>query len=143
MDPESCFLCRKHMALEDAPPGGYIYQGEYWLVCHAPVNKGPLGTLFIECQRHVLDFAELDDAEASSFGAVVRNVYAALRPLVGAERIYQVSMMEGLPHFHAWIIPRTKDQSERGVAFLAKDLSCTAEDAAGLALKLREIAQRW
>ena len=143
MQPESCFLCRKHRGLEEAPPGGYIYQDDCWMVCHAPVSKGPLGTLFIESRRHVLDFADLNNAEAHAFGSLVRHIYQALRPLVGAERIYQVSMMEGLPHFHAWIVPRPQDISERGIAFLAKDMVCGAGEAAELAARLRKAAETW
>lgn len=143
MDVESCFLCRKHNGQEAAPPGGYIYQDDRWMVCHAPASKGPLGTLFIESKRHVLDFAEFDDAEVISFGALAKKIYAALRPLAGAERIYQVSMMEGVPHFHAWILPRAKSIVERGIAFLAKDLVCTEEEAAKLAAELREVSKQW
>lgn len=143
MEAESCFLCRKHNEEETAPPGGYIYQDDHWLVCHAPAGKGPLGTLFIESRRHVMDFSEFNDAEAASFGPLVRKIYSALRPLVRAERIYQVSMMEGVPHFHAWIVPRTGDIPQRGVAFLARDLKCTEEEAAKLAAELREAAQQW
>lgn len=53
---KDCFLCRKHQGLEQQPPGGYIYSDQYWLICHAPPEKGPLGTLFIESKRHFLDF---------------------------------------------------------------------------------------
>lgn len=143
MEVENCFLCRKHRGQEAAPPGGYIYQNDHWMVCHAPSGKGPLGTLFVESKRHVLDFAEFDDAEASSFGVLVRRIYTALRGAVGAERIYQISMMEGMPHFHAWIVPRTKDIPERGIAFLAKDLACTEKEAAELAARLHEATRQW
>jgi diadenosine tetraphosphate (Ap4A) HIT family hydrolase len=143
MQAESCFLCRKHNGDEASPPGGYIYEDDSWMVCHAPADKGPLGTLFIESRRHVLDFAEFDPAETASFGVIARRVYAALRHLTGAERIYQVSMMEGIAHFHSWIVPRQKETAERGVAFLAKNLSCTDAEAAELAVRLRELAREW
>ncbi len=45
---EICFICRKHKGQEATPPGGYIYEDEHWMVCHAPGKLGPLGTLFIE-----------------------------------------------------------------------------------------------
>ena len=135
---DDCFICRKHRGEEAAPPGGYIYEDEHWMVCHAPIDKGPLGTLFIESKRHVLDFSEFNNEEAASFGELAKKIYIALRLLVGAERIYQVSMMEGVAHFHAWIVPRTKDIKEHGVAFLAKDLTCTENDAIKLANKLRD-----
>src|SRR5512143_619539 len=140
MDPESCFLCRKHSGLEEPPPGGYIYRDDRWMICHAPVDKGPLGTLFIESARHVLDFGDFNEAEATAYGVLTGKVYNALRRFLGVERIYQVSMMEGIPHFHAWIVPRMKEIPERGVVFLARDLACTTEEAAELAHKLWEEA---
>lgn len=137
MHTDDCVICRKHRGLEAVPPGGYIFEDVHWMVCHAPAEKGPLGTLFIESTRHVLDFSEFNDQESTSFAALVGRVYRALRSLVAAQRIYQVSMMEGVPHFHAWIVPRTSDVPERGVAFLSRDLTCFPEDAAQLAEKLR------
>ncbi|MFH1524625.1 MAG: hypothetical protein ABIF04_06645, partial [Chloroflexota bacterium] len=120
------------------PPGGYIYQDEYWLVCHAPVNKGSLGTLFIESRRHLLDFAEMNADETASYGVLLNKVYAALKPLTGAERIYLVAMMEGIAHFHSWLVPRQPAIDERGVAFLAKDLTCELAEAEKLSIALRE-----
>ncbi len=143
MDGESCFVCRKHRGQEAAPPGGYIYEDDHWMVCHAPPGKGPLGTLFIESKRHVLDFGEFSAAEAASFGRLARAIYTALKTLIGPERIYQVSMMEGVPHFHAWIVPRSPGIAERGVAFLAKDLTCTEVEAVKLVVELREASSKW
>jgi diadenosine tetraphosphate (Ap4A) HIT family hydrolase len=133
----TCFLCQKHAGQVAQPPGGYIYEDDYWMVCHAPVEKGPLGTLFIESKRHVLDFAEFDHEETASYGILARKLYVALKALTGAERIYQVSMMEGIPHFHAWLLPRTPEIPERGVAFLAKDLVSTKADALKLVSALQ------
>jgi diadenosine tetraphosphate (Ap4A) HIT family hydrolase len=135
---ETCFICRKHNGQEAAPPGGYIYEDEYWLLCHAPGKLGPLGTLFIESKRHFLDFAEFNDGEQASYGILANRISAVLKQLTNAERIYHVSMVEGVSHFHVWLIPRTKDISEHGVAFLARDDSCNEEDAVALANKLRE-----
>ncbi len=135
---ETCFLCRKHKGLEPAPPGGYIYEDEYWMVCHAPGKLGPLGTLFTESKRHFLDYAEMTDEESASLGKVLKKTYHALRMNLDIERIYQLATMEGQPHFHCWIVPRRKDISERGLNFLGRDDSCNDEEAAGLAVKLRE-----
>ena len=135
---EDCFICRKHKGQEATPPGGYIYEDEHWMVCHAPAKLGSLGTLFIESKRHFLDFAEFNDEEQASYGILAKRISAALKQLTNAERIYQVSMVEGVPHFHVWLIPRTKDISEHGIAFLARDDSCNEEDAIALANKLRK-----
>ena len=135
---ENCFICRKHQGQEAAPPGGYIYEDEYWLVCHAPGKLGPLGTIFIESKRHFLDYAEMNDEESHSLGHVIRNIYQALRRHTDAERIYQYTSIEGVPHFHSWLVPRGKDITEKGLKFLAREDSCSEEDAARLAERLRE-----
>ena len=133
-----CFLCQKHKGEVALPPGGYIYQGEYWLVCHAPVDKGPLGTLFIESRRHFLDYAEASEEEMAAYGPLLKKVYAALKSLTEAERVYQVVFLEGIPHFHAWLVPRRKGD-EKSVPFIAKDIVCEHAHVEKLAESLREI----
>ena len=135
---EACFICRKHAGQEAAPPGGYIYEDEHWLGCHAPGKLGPLGTLFVESRRHFLDYAEMTDEEAASFGELLKKVYAALREHTQAERIYQLSTMEGQPHYHCWLVPRRKEDPERGLKFLARDDSCEEREAVLFAQKLHE-----
>ena len=135
---ENCFICRKHNGLEAEPPGGYIYEDQHWMVCHAPGKLGPLGTLFIESRRHFLDYAEMTAEESVSLGEVMRKIYRALRLHTDAERIYQYTSIEGVPHFHSWLVPRSKTISEQGLKFLARDDSCSDEEAAVLANRLRE-----
>jgi diadenosine tetraphosphate (Ap4A) HIT family hydrolase len=133
-----CFLCQKHRGEVAPPPGGYIYEGAHWLVCHAPADKGPLGTLFIESRRHFLDFAEANDEELATYGPLLKKVYAALKSLTGAERVYQVVFLEGIAHFHAWLIPR-RAGDERSVPFLAKDIVCEQTEAEELADALQTL----
>jgi diadenosine tetraphosphate (Ap4A) HIT family hydrolase len=135
---EACFICRKHKGQEAAPPGGYIYEDEYWRICHAQPHMGPLGTLFIESKRHFLDYAEMTDEESASLGDVMMKIYHALRLHTEAERIYQVTLMDGVPHFHSWLVPHRKDDPEKGMKFLARDDVCSEEEAVVLAAKLRE-----
>jgi diadenosine tetraphosphate (Ap4A) HIT family hydrolase len=135
---ENCFICRKQEGLEPAPPGGYIYEDKHWMVCHAPGKLGPLGTLFVESKRHFLDYAEMTDEESASLGVVLRKIYHVLKLLTGAERVYQVTLMEGVPHFHSWLVPHRKDDVEKGMKFLTRDDLCSDEDAAKLANTLRE-----
>jgi diadenosine tetraphosphate (Ap4A) HIT family hydrolase len=132
-----CFLCQKHSGEVAPPPGGYIYKNEHWLVCHAPVDKGPLGTLFIESRRHFLDFAEANEEELAEYGPLLKKVYAALKTLTGAKRVYQVVFLEGIPHFHAWLIPR-REGEEKGMAFLSKDIVGEQEEAERLSKTLQE-----
>jgi diadenosine tetraphosphate (Ap4A) HIT family hydrolase len=134
-----CFLCQKHTGNVAPPPGGYIYDGEHWLVCHAPVDKGPLGTLFIESRRHFLDFAEANEEELAAYGSLLKKIYAALKSRTGAERVYQVVFLEGIPHFHAWLVPRRVEDEERGLPFIAKDIVCEQKEVEKLAGELREL----
>ena len=107
------------------------------MVCHAPGKLGPLGTLFIESKRHFLDYSEMTDDESTSLGNVMRKIYHALKLHTEAERIYQVTLIDGVPHFHSWLVPRRKEDTERGMKFLARDDSCNEEEATALANKLR------
>jgi diadenosine tetraphosphate (Ap4A) HIT family hydrolase len=132
-----CFLCRKHQGQEAAPPGGYIYEDEHWMVCHAPGKLGPLGTLFLESKRHFLDHAEMTAEESASLGKVMRKIYRALKLHTEAERVYQVTLIDGVPHFHSWLVPRRREDTERGMKFLARDDSCSEDEASALAGKLR------
>lgn len=138
---ETCFICRKHNGQEATPPGGYVYEDEHWMICHAPGKLGPLGTLFIESKRHFLDYAEMTDDESASLGNVMRKVYHGLKLHTGAERVYQVTLMEGVPHFHSWLVPHRIEDPEKGMKFLTRDDSCSDEDAAALADTLRKAMQ--
>src|SRR5690242_19629651 len=115
---ETCLICNKHKGIQALPPGGYIYQDEHWAVCHAPTNVGPLGTLFIESRRHFLDFAEINEEEQKTYGLVAQKVCAALKQLIDPTRIYHLSTVEGVPHFHVWLVPRANGIPERGLSFL-------------------------
>ena len=135
---DTCFVCRKHQGKEASPPGGYIYEDEHWMVCHAPGKLGPLGTLFIESKRHFLDYAEMTDEETTTLGSVMRKIYSALKLHTQAERVYQITMMDGAPHFHSWLVPRRISDPEKGMKFLARDDTCSDEDAVALVNQLRE-----
>ena len=139
---EDCFICRKHNGEEATPPGGYIYEDDQWMVCHAPGKLGPLGTLFIESKRHFLDYAEMTDEETATLGSVMRKIYSALKLHTEAERVYQVTLMEGVPHFHSWLVPHRNEDKENGRKFLTGDDSCSDEEASALADKLRETMKK-
>ncbi len=132
-----CLICEKHKGTSHNPPGGYIYTGEFFAVCHAPVSAGPLGTLLIESRRHVLDYASMTPQELAALAPLLQRVYSALRELSGAERIYQVSMVDGVPHFHCWLVPRRPNDTAKGVKFLAMDLSCDMADAERFVERMR------
>ena len=46
--------------------------------------------------------------------------------------------IESKRHFHSWLVPHRKDDTDKGMKFLARDDSCSEEDAIVLVNKLRE-----
>jgi diadenosine tetraphosphate (Ap4A) HIT family hydrolase len=136
---DECAICLKHEGRGElpAPPGGYVYEDEHWMVCHAPPSAGPLGTLFIESKRHFLDFSEFNENERSAYGRIAHRASAALKQLTGAARIYHLSTVEGVPHFHIWLVPRAADMPDRSLKYLGRDDTCDENEAMALAARLR------
>ena len=132
-----CFICRKHAGQEATPPGGYLYVDKCFLVCHAPAAMAVAGTLIIESRRHYLDFIEMTPEEGVSYGPLLGKAYAAIKRSIGVERVYTLTTLEGAPHFHSWLVPRAPEDQRRGVAFLARDLQCSEDEALSAAEALR------
>jgi len=57
--------------------------------------------------------------------------------LTGADRVYQIVFLEGIPHFHAWLVPRRRGD-EKGVPFIAKDTVCEPVQAEKLVKALHQ-----
>ena len=116
-------ICRKQdgQGHEEAPPpGGYIVEEKHFLVEHAPLKLSNAGTVIVESRRHLLDFGEMTSAESAELGSILKRLVAALKITTGAHRIYFLALMERVPHFHLWLVPKKKQGSLRGVAYLAR-----------------------
>jgi diadenosine tetraphosphate (Ap4A) HIT family hydrolase len=135
----SCFICDKHRGISNQPPGGYFYEDKHWKVCHFPADQSVLGRIVLESKRHFLDFAEMTEEEAASYGGVIKLLYAALKQVTEAERVYQLITIDGTPHFHVHFIPRGRDGKTRGLEYLRQELSCIEDDAIQLVNKLQVI----
>ncbi|MUT67422.1 HIT family protein [Paenibacillus sp. NEAU-GSW1] len=135
----SCFICNKHSGTSNQPPGGYIYEDEHWMVCHFPAEQSVIGQLVIESKRHFLDFSDMNDEEARSYGYVVKKLYAALKQITGAERVYSLITIDGVPHFHAHFIPRMSHSLTKGMTFISQEKSCNENEAVEIAQKLRNM----
>lgn len=133
-----CFICEKHEGLQGEPPGGYIYEDEHWMVCHFPTHIAVLGQLVIESKRHFLDFSDMTEEEAESYGVLLQTVYSVLRRETNAVRIYTLVMLEGADHFHVHLIPRSADSEVKGMELLAATSGCDQEEAVQLARTLRK-----
>jgi diadenosine tetraphosphate (Ap4A) HIT family hydrolase len=137
MPSDDCFICRKHRGEVALPPGGYLWEDETWLVCHAPAEIAGAGTLILESRQHVLDFEDMPPQERASFGPMLGRLYPAIRRGTGAERIYLVSTMGRVAHFHAWLVPWPADATLRGPEYLAEERSCSMADAIAAAQRIR------
>ena len=138
---DSCFICQKHAGLTTQPPGGYLYEEANWRICHAPAQIAKAGTVFVESKRHFLDFAEMREPEAESYGLLMQKAYRVLKQATGAERIYTVIMLEGVAHFHAWLVPRLAGDEQRGMNLLAENHLCEEQEAVKMAERLRRAFQ--
>ena len=139
-----CIICarRRGERPEEEPLGGYLHEDEHWYAYHAPAERSVPGQIFVVSQRHFLDFAEMTTEEAASYGLILRRLTTAIKRAVQAERVYALVTLEGIPHFHVWLIPRGPDVLERGWAFVAKDRSCSETEALDATSRIRrELAE--
>lgn len=96
--------------------------GKYFLICHAPLEMtGTTGTLIVESRRHFLDFGEMRRDEGTHLTGILRHLFPAMKDATGADRIYSLATMDGVPHFHLWLVPWKKSEKLRGVRYLASE----------------------
>lgn len=138
-----CRICarRRGECPDEEPIGGYVYQDEYWYAYHAPSDRSVLGQLFLVSQRHFLDFAEMSSDEAATYGAVVKKLNRAMRQVLDAERVYALVTLEGVPHFHVWLIPRQAGSVDRNWDLINRvmnhERSCIETEVRDIVAKLR------
>jgi diadenosine tetraphosphate (Ap4A) HIT family hydrolase len=137
IEATNCFICRKHLGKEKQPPGGYIHGGHHFLVCHAPLKMGTSGTLFVESKRHFLDYAEMRQEEAAELFEMLRRLFPLMKKASDAERIYSLAMMDGIPHFHLWLIPRKRGARFKGVRYLMRNYVASGKATRAVASKIK------
>jgi len=142
-----CNICRKQDGLKtgsellDVPiPGGYVVEGEHFLVEHAPLQESSAGTVIVEARRHLLDFGEMTPTESAELGSVLHRLVPAIKAATGVQRVYYLAVMERAPHFHLWLVPRKDEGDLRGVAYLAQQppLTSSYSEAEAMSRKIRE-----
>lgn len=100
-----CMSCAV-LAGEIKPPGGVVYEDEFW---HVDSVVGPVfwqGFLIIKLKRHCEHLADLTQEEARALGPVVRATCAALTEVLKPAKVYVCSFGDGVKHIHIWILPR-------------------------------------
>jgi diadenosine tetraphosphate (Ap4A) HIT family hydrolase len=132
-----CNICRKQDGLKtesellDAPiPGGYVVEGEHFLVEHAPLQESSAGTVILEARRHLLDFGEMVPTESVELGSILHRLVPAIKAATGVQRVYFLAVMERAPHFHLWLVPKKNEGELGGVGYLAQRPPLTASYAA-------------
>ena len=134
-----CFVCRKQEGIEPPPTGGYIVEGKYFFVEHAPLKMSHVGTAIIQSRRHLLDFGEMTSAESTEFGSIMRRLVPAVKAVTGAHRIYFLSVNEHAPHFHLWPVPKKKNTTLEPLPFLSRrPVPATKSGAETMLRKIRK-----
>ena len=136
-----CNICRQQDGLKtgsellDAPrPGGYIVEGEHFLVEYAPLQSSSAGTVIVEARRHLLDFGEMTPTESAELGSLLHRLVPAVKVATGVERVYFLALMERVAHFHLWLVPKQGEGELRGVDYLAQQPPLTASPSAAEAM---------
>ncbi|GIF42982.1 HIT family protein [Actinoplanes xinjiangensis] len=124
---EHCTYCVA--VAEHEPADGWVYRDEHWAVVHGPAETTLAGGLLLRSVRHFVNFADMTDAEAASFGRLLGRLDEAIHHAVEAERVHLVSTRDRVPHFHAWLYPRAASSPLRGTDFLAAAQTGTANEA--------------
>lgn len=100
-----CVICDINLGRVEMPHG-LLYQDDLWVVRLIEPPWGVAGWLVLQTRRHCPEPAMFTDAEAVSFGLVLRRFTAALRDVTGAARIYTAALGEKARHFHCHLVPR-------------------------------------
>jgi len=108
-----------------------VLDGEHWRGWVLPGFEMP-GWVAISLVRHGEGPSSPTDAEAATFGGVVRTVSRALESVAGAERVYLSALGELHPHWHVMLVPRSADvpPADRGLSFLITGADRRDEGAA-------------
>ena len=105
-----CSLC------DPGPRAQYLYRDPHWSVSGSTLAYP--GLLRLELRRHATSFADLTDAEAAAFGAVVQRTCRVLRDVARTPKIYLVHLGDLPPtgdanngdrwveHLHMALVPR-------------------------------------
>ena len=107
----TCILCRGVEG--DAELGRVqVWEDERWrLTTSIHPSETARGFSFLEPKRHIPDITALDGAEATTFGAVIGRVTAALKESTGAELVYVYVFGGHIDHLHLHLAPHTEGDS--------------------------------
>jgi diadenosine tetraphosphate (Ap4A) HIT family hydrolase len=140
---DGCLACDV-LAGKVTPPGGVIYDDQYWRVDHSTSPVVLPGFLIIKPRRHVEHIALLTVEEMAAFGPLLRNTCRALAHVLHPAKIYATSFGESVAHVHWYVLPRMPDMPANGFEVLSrlfgeKPWAGSDEEAAAIADQVRPI----
>jgi hypothetical protein len=112
---DACPFCDYYATA--GPPNGWLYVDDLWGAWGGDVP----GQLIVSTRRHVSDGPMgLSDEEARSLGPLLVRIARAMEVATGAERVYVLSLVDRLRHWHYSLTTRTAavPTEERGLAYL-------------------------
>ncbi|HEY7341467.1 MAG TPA: HIT domain-containing protein [Ktedonobacterales bacterium] len=140
---DGCLACDV-LAGKVTPPGGVIYDDQYWRVDHSTSPIVLPGFLIIKPRRHVEHIALLTAEEMAAFGPLLRNTCRALAHVLHPAKIYATSFGEAVAHVHWYVLPRMPDMPANGIEVLSrlfgeKPWAGSDEEAAAIADQVRPL----
>jgi diadenosine tetraphosphate (Ap4A) HIT family hydrolase len=133
-----CHICQLQDGVASSLGAPHILKGKHFVVEHAPLKMSNAGTVIVESRRHLLDFGEMTPAELVEFGSILKRLVPAVKAATGAHRVYFLALMERVPHFHLWLVPKQKQGRLKGAAYLARHpIPATKKEAEAMARKIR------
>jgi diadenosine tetraphosphate (Ap4A) HIT family hydrolase len=117
---DGCLACDV-LAGKVTPPGGVIYDDQFWRVDHSTSPVMLPGFLILKPRRHVEHIALLTAEEMAAFGPLLRNTCRALAHVLHPAKIYASSFGEAVSHVHFYILPRyprTPEMPANGIEVL-------------------------
>lgn len=142
---DGCLACDV-LAGTVTPPGGILYDDQYWRVDHSVSPVLLPGFLIIKPKRHCDHIALLTEEEMAAFGPLLRNTCRALAHVLHPARVYVTSFGEQVSHVHFYVVPRYERTPEMPHGFeLLRQMfgerrwASSDEEAAAIAEKVRPI----
>jgi len=136
---DGCFTCEVN-AGQRQPPGGTIYEDDFWLADHGTPAL-VRGYIVFKPKRHVEDVADLLPDETGTFGIALQRLLGAMRTALKPERVYVCAFAETVRHVHYHLLPRYAGMPGLGPSLLeplfAERWRCSAEEAEDAARRVR------
>ncbi len=103
-----CISCAT-VSGEFAPPGGIIYEDDYWIFALRAKPLLRAGSGFLILKRHCEDFNDLSIEELHTLSENMQRISKTYTQVLQAEKTHFALYGEGVKHIHMHIFPRTSD----------------------------------